>query len=354
MSFSWAKAEAGNWSDKSHWTTAPVATGQPFYSLNFNKPGTYITTLDLNDNFSFNQLNLAGNVTFAGTNSLSPTANGPLLPQINQNSMNTVTFAAPLKLTAMTTMGGMDSGSVTFTGVLSGPGGLTKNSLGGLNITNVTNTYSGGTIINNGTISLGWQANHALGTGPLTLNQSGTLNMNRIFTSTPLILNGGTIIPDGGWGNNFSGPVTLNSNTTINADDNIGFSGNISGAGGFTKTGNSTMNLTGTNSFTGASTIKAGTLQCTNPDALGTGSLDIREGAKVALNYTGTRTIAALTFKAGAAQAPGTYGSTASPATNQNDTYFSGTGTVTILSATTRALPAAGSPSAQRSPPRSR
>ena len=359
VSYFWTKAVAGNWSDKSNWTNAaggtvtPAATGQAFYSLNFNKPGTYATTHDLNNNVSFNQLNVAGTVTFAGTGSLSPTANGPLLPQINQNSMNTVTFTAPLNLTAMTAMGGMDGGSVAFTSVISGPGGLIKNSLGNVDIPNVTNTYSGGTIINSGTISLGLQANQGLGTGPVTLNRGGTLALNRISASNPLILNGGTIIPGGGWGNTFSGPVTMNSNMTINVGDDIYFSGNISGAGGFTKTGNNTLTLNGTNSFTGANTIKAGTLQCKTADALGSGSLDISEGAKVALNYTGTRTIAALTFKAGAALPPGTYGSTASPATNQNDTYFSGTGTVTIPPATAKTLPAtAQSPSSPRPAPR--
>ncbi len=120
------------------------------------------------------------------------------------------------------------------------------------------------------------------------------------------------------------------------------FSGNISGAGGFTKTGGNTLTLSGTNSFTGANKVTAGTLTCSKSAALGTGSLDITTGAKVNLNYTGTRTIAALTFNAGTPLAPGTYGSTASPATNKNDTYFSGTGTVTILPATTTALALTG------------
>jgi hypothetical protein len=49
----------------------------------------------------------------------------------------------------------------------------------------------------------------------------------------------------------------------------------------------------------------------------------------------GTRTIAALTLNAGTPMAAGTYGSTASPATNKNDACFSGTGTVTIVPTTT-------------------
>jgi hypothetical protein len=47
------------------------------------------------------------------------------------------------------------------------------------------------------------------------------------------------------------------------------------------------------------------------------------------LNFTGTRQIASLSL-AGIVQASGSYGSTASPATHKNDTYFSGVGTVTV------------------------
>ena len=336
VSYFWTNAADGNWSSAANWSdaagakAAPTATGQAFYSLNFNKPGTYVTTNDLNNNYSFNQLNVSGTVTFAGTSSLSPTANGPILPQINQNSANTVTFNGPVNLTAMTTISGKQGGVVKFTGLLSGAGGLHKDGSGDVEFPNVTNTYSGGTVINSGLIGLAMQANNALGTGPITLNRGGTLMLNRIFASNPLILNGGTIAAFNGFGNGFSGPVTIHTDSTINSTDILTLSGNITGAGGFTKTGNNPLVLAGTSSFTGPKTINVGTLQCKTAAALGSGALHINGGAKVALNYTGTQTISALTFNAGKALPPGTYGSTASPATNQNDTYFTGTGTVTI------------------------
>jgi len=69
--------------------------------------------------------------------------------------------------------------------------------------------------------------------------------------------------------------------------------------------------------------------------------LDICAGAELRLDYVGTRQVAALTL-GGAAQAAGTYGSTASPATNKNDTYFAGTGTVTV------ATPGAGATTSHR------
>ena len=96
-----------------------------------------------------------------------------------------------------------------------------------------------------------------------------------------------------------------------------------------TKSGSGTWTLFGTNSYTGPTRVAGGVLACAKPTALGSGLLDISSGARLQLNYAGTRRIAALTL-GGAAQAAGTYGSTASPAVHKNDTCISGPGTVTV------------------------
>jgi hypothetical protein len=354
--FTWAGAVSGNMSTAASWNpaTAPAAAGAPFYTLNFTPSGTYTATQDLNSGFAFNQLNFAGTVTLTGTNALAPSANGPLLPRIQQNSGNAVTITAPLNLTAITVLGGTGSGQLTLAGLISAPGGLTKDGPGGLRVhgynlaaqTAAPNTFSGGTIINSGTLIWGTMdggisppINAALGTGPVTVNPGGTLQFERVDNATnTLIGNGGTVFSNNGWGAKWGGPVTLNALTTVDATWNMTFNGNISGPGGLITKGGRVVTLSGTNSYTGPTRVTAGTLTCTKAAALGTGSLDISTGAKVALNYTGTRTIAALTFNAGAPLPPGTHGSTASPAANKNDTWFSGTGTVTVLPPTTTTL----------------
>ncbi len=342
-SYFWTNAVAGNWSG-AFWSNAaggsvsPAVAGNSAYSLNFNKPGTYTTTQDLYNNYLFNQLNIAGAVTFAGTNSLLPTANGSFLPQINQNSGDSIIFSTPLNLTAMTSFGGNGGGPLTISNLISGTGSLIKDSPGLLNITNISNTFSGGTVINLGTLYLDLQKNQGLGTGPITINPNGTLRLNRINVSNALILNGGTIAAYNGWGNSFSAPVTLNTISTITGSDTLTFNGTISGSGGFNKMDSNTLVLSGANTFTGANSISAGTLQCNSASSLGTGTLNITLGAKVALNFTGTRAISALTLNGGAPLAPGTYGSTSSPATGKNSTYFSGTGTITILPLSSVAL----------------
>ena len=360
VDFFWTTAASGNWSGATAWSNAasapvvPAAGGQAFYRMSIAKAGTYTSTHDLNSGFLLNQLNMAGTVTLAGTNSLAFAANGTVLPQFNQNSASTVLVSAPLSLSATTVFGGSGGGSLEITGIITGAGGLTQNAAGMLKLYSTTaNTYSGGTIVNSGNLHLGAIINgvsplftNPMGSGPVTLN-GGTIELERVTANNTLTINGGRLYSNNGWGASWSGPIILNANATLDSTWNLTCSGVISGAGGFTKTGGRPLIFSGTNNSTGANRVSAGTLTCSNSAALGAGPLDITTGANVALNYTGSRGIAALTYNAGAPLAPGTYGSTSSPATHKNDTYFSGTGTVTVLpaSSTALALTAGSSPS---------
>ena len=209
---------------------------------------------------------------------------------------------------------------------------LTKAGSGTLTIKNAANTFSGGTIINAGQLTMDLQANAALGTGPVTLN-GGRLFLERITAANALTVNGGDLWPENGFGDNWNGPVTLNSNLIIQGPGyaTMTFNGSISGVGGLTLNGQGPVVLAVANSYTGPTSVTACTLQCKHKDALGSGALSISSTAnsKVNLNYTGTKNIASLTL-GGVPQTGGTHGSTASPAANKNDTYFSGTGTVTV------------------------
>jgi autotransporter-associated beta strand protein len=335
--YTWASAVSGNWSDGTKWTPGPPATaGLPHYALNFTNSGTYTATHNLNNGFQLNQLNTAANVTLAGTQRISFVANGGSLPQFNHNGLDAVTVSLPVRLQAMTSVGG--TGTINLTGTISGSGGIIKNSYGVLSI-DQNNTYTGGTIINVGTLRMEWDKNSALGTGPITLN-GGTLGGARNTGANPIIANGGKIQFESGWGTTWNGPITLNGDLTLVSfyTESLTLNGIISGAGGLNVEAGSAngftpwagVYLTGNNTYTGKTTVRnLITLICNKAAALGSGALEISNSARVNLNFTGTKAVASLTLD-GAIMPPGTYGSTTSPATNKNDAYFFGAGTVTV------------------------
>lgn len=251
------------------------------------------------------------------------------------SSAVSLTLGTPLALAANQSWTVNSGRTLTASGIISGPSMvLTKAGSGTLTIKNASNTYSGGTIINAGQLTVDVEADAGLGTGPVTLN-GGRLYLERVNAANALIVNGGDLYPESGFGDSLSGPVTLNSNLIIQGPGyaTMTFSGSISGAGGFTLNGQGPVVLGVANSYTGPTSVTACELKCNNKDALGSGALSISSTAnsKVNLNYPlgQTRNIASLTL-GGIPQSGGTHGSSASGAANPNDTYFSGTGTVTV------------------------
>ncbi len=139
---------------------------------------------------------------------------------------------------------------LTLDGVVGGAGTLSKAGSGTL-VLNGTNTYTGGTVINGGTLEVSADANLGNAAGALIFN-GGTLHTTASFTSgrtATLNAAGGTFDAD-----------NLTRLTLTNA---------ISGVGALTKTGAGTLVLTGTNSYAGGTTIGAGTLQLGNGGATG-------------------------------------------------------------------------------------
>ena len=280
--FTWKKAEAGNWSDALKWTNplrmeaAPIAAGQADYVLDFGKPGIGAVTNDLNEGFLLNQLNCGSNapVKIEGKGGLAFAANKAIAarPRINKGPGGGVTVATPVQFASDVTVDVGEHGEVDFGGLLSGPGSLTKNGEGRLRITHAANTYSGGTVINGGSL-LVIAANQGLGAGPVTLDGDGALDLEHVEGANPLILNGGTVNAGNGFGDTWNSPITLNGDTKISsyADFQLNNkSGGMSGPGGFTHIGSvgafgmvnsGTVTLCGANTYTGATTVRRGTLR---------------------------------------------------------------------------------------------
>ncbi len=281
---------------------------------------------------SWSGIRVAGALSAIEVTGAGPLTLGPAGIDLSASAVN-LTWGTPLALAASQTWTVNSGRNLTASGIISGSSMvLTKAGSGTLTIKNAANTFSGGTIINAGQLTVDLQADAALGSGPVTLN-GGRLLLQRVSVANALTVNGGDLYPENGFGDNWNGPVTLNANLVIQGPNyaRMTFNGGISGTGGLTLNGQGPVVLAVANSYAGPTSVTASTLECKHKDALGSGALSISATAnsKVNLNYTGTRNIAALTL-GGIPQAGGTHGSTASPATNQNDTYFSGSGTVTV------------------------
>jgi fibronectin-binding autotransporter adhesin len=202
-SFFWTSAASGAWGTAGNWTNdagvslAPVTAGQTNYMFNFNQAGTTVTASNnLSSGFLLNQLNFGGSaVTLAG-NSLTLTNNGATLPQVNQNSAAAISIGNDIALGADTTFGGTGGGGVTVNGAISGSGGLTKSGTGTLTIASTNSTYSGATIVNQGTLQLNTSlvAPSILDTSTVWFDASAT---DTLFTdtagTTPVSANGQSV-----------------------------------------------------------------------------------------------------------------------------------------------------------------
>jgi autotransporter-associated beta strand protein len=122
------------------------------------------------------------------------------------------------------------------------------------------NSYSGGTVINQGTLQLG--ADNALPLGGEVIVASGaTFDLNSFSQSTgQVMLNGGTILSSHGNGS-FSPTALTTQSGTVNAS--------ISGSTGLVQQGNGTTTLSAANNFTGLTLVESGSLVAAGIGTLG-------------------------------------------------------------------------------------
>ncbi|MFA6119153.1 MAG: autotransporter domain-containing protein [Parachlamydiales bacterium] len=167
---------------------------------------------------------------------------------------------------------GNDNTNTTFSGVISGNGGLTKTGIGTF-ILSGHNTYSGATNVNNGIL----QTNIANALSSNTaVNVTSSLNLNDFNQSVGAI---------SGSGNINLGVSSATILTTGNANSDTIFSGTISGSGNLTKTGTGKFSLSGNNTYTGATTINNG-----NISVQGSLSSDVTVNSSGILSGSGTIT----------------------------------------------------------------
>lgn len=185
--------------------------------------GTTITAGTLNvDSNTDNQLG-TGNITL-GSATLEYT-----------NSM-ALTSTKTFSLTGAAIIETDSAGSVTLDGIISGAGSLQKTGSGILVLGGV-NTYTGGTTISSGTITITNDNNLGASTGSLQIAGAGLdINTSGITSSRS---------------GSFTGAATIDTGSGLSNT----FSGNFSGSGTLTILGGGTMTLTGANTYSGATAM---------------------------------------------------------------------------------------------------
>ncbi|EBY4499949.1 AIDA autotransporter-like protein ShdA, partial [Salmonella enterica subsp. enterica serovar Fresno] len=191
-----------------------------------------------------------------------------------------------------------------FDNAISGSGQVEKSGDDVLTLSGA-NSYSGGTLISDGTLVA--TSVEALGSGDVTnnavleLNTGGTFD-NAISGSGQVVKSGDETLTLSGT-NTYSGGTLISGGTLVASNVealgtgdvtnnavlelNTGgtFDNAISGSGQVVKSGDETLTLSGANSYTGGTLISGGTLVASNVEALGTG--DVTDNAVLELNTGG-------------------------------------------------------------------
>ncbi len=152
------------------------------------------------------------------------------------------------------------SGTIADGGLAGGTGGSITKAGTGVTTLNSTNSFTGTTTVNGGTLA----ANSSI-SGPVMVNAGGIFDISGLPGTN---LNVGSI---GGTGIFRLGSKTLTFGS-LNGTDTVSVSiqdGGLSGGtgGSLVKVGTGTTTLSGSNTYTGSTTVKDGTLQLSNPVA---------------------------------------------------------------------------------------
>jgi fibronectin-binding autotransporter adhesin len=219
----------------------------------------------------------------------------------------TATFSSNRSMTVTSNNGNIDvtgTNALTWGGVISGTGALTKTDTGTLVLTS-NNSYAGGTTIAAGTLQLGngGASGSIVGNvtdiGTLAFDRSetftyggvisgtcafrqivpGTLVLTFInsYAGTTTITAGTLQLGNGGASGSIVGNVTDNGTLAFDRSDAFTYGGVITGTGSVQQKGTGTTLMSGINTYTGTTSVTAGTLPLTNAHAYGEIDVDVRE-----------------------------------------------------------------------------
>ncbi len=196
---------------------------------------------------------------------------------------------------------GVNSGSSTFSGTISGTGNFTKAGSGTVTLDGSSaNTATGTTTITGGTLALNKSTGNAI-SGNITLGDSSGTDVLRLDASNQIADTSNLTFTSSGKFdlNNHdetigsisaassTAAIALGSGTLTTGTTGSTFAGVISGSGNLVTAGSNALTLSGANTFSGDITVSSGTtLIATSDDALGSGGGDttVQSGATLELS----------------------------------------------------------------------
>ncbi|MEM7791552.1 MAG: autotransporter-associated beta strand repeat-containing protein [Verrucomicrobiota bacterium] len=205
-------------------------------NLSFNRDSAGIDFSDI----LANDINGAGTLTKGGTKTLILTGANTFTGSTFLNAGGIQignggtqgSLAGDVQAASGTSLSFNRSDTVTYGGIISGSGGVIQSGTGTTAFTN-DHTYTGGTTVNAGSLSIG----------------------------------------NGGNRGAIAGNITNNANLIINLSNTYEYSGVISGTGTLDKFGNGLLELTGANTFTGLTTVHAGILDIRSSGSSNSGAI---------------------------------------------------------------------------------
>ena len=241
--YSWNNPATGGtlaWSGSGNWTggssaASDLGTNLAFFAGATLSSGTVTANNDIANPLSLNVLTLGGtgaasavsNVTLTG-GTLQLVANAGTLPVVNLDgkigASGTLAYKVtnPVLLTATTAVQGDGNATFTFSGPISGTGGIIKSGSSTLTLTG-TNKFSGDLLINggvlamSGTASLPTGCNITVGTGgQLSLLSTGTFSIGTLtLAGSGAGNNRGALYINATGSNTIPGAISLASGTTV-------------------------------------------------------------------------------------------------------------------------------------------
>jgi fibronectin-binding autotransporter adhesin len=222
-------------------------------SLRFNRSDAAIFSGTISGGGSVSQIGtgttiLTANHTYTGTTFIS----GGALQLGDGGTTGSLSSSAIANNSSLTFN---RSDAVSYAGTISGTGRLTKLGTGAFTLSG-SNSYSGGTTIGSGTLSLGNA--YALGSGNIQLN-GGSLDLNgqANVSGGSLVIGSGATLLNSSTTSAASYAGNISPNGTIGGPGNITLSGTLNGA--LTKAGTGTTTLLGSGNLS-SSTVNRGVL----------------------------------------------------------------------------------------------